>query len=184
MERVNLFIRLFFIVSFSFVFFVSKAQSNSDPSQHILENTGFHYYLPGNSFTSNVPLNEIRSSVFRAFLKAFPAAFSSHWTKTPEGYRVYFKAEDSISYCISYTRRGHLIGEHIIYPESCAPADIKEIINELYPGYLIEFVNGFNDGNTDIYGIVIRRGNMEKSLKLQQGNLELILQFENPVQPE
>ena len=182
MERGNILIRLFFVAFLSFIFSALRAQYSSGLSQIVFAKTVFRYYLPDNSLTSNVPLNEIRSSVFRSFLKKFPEAFASRWIKTSEGYRVYFKVGDSVSYRIAYTQRGQLIREYVNYSESHAPADIMGIIMSQYPGYKIQFVNAFNNGEGYTYGIIIRRGNMEKSLKLQDGNLELLFQFENRTQ--
>jgi hypothetical protein len=182
MERGNILIRLFFVVFLSLIFSALRAQYSSGLSQIIFAKTLFRYYLPDNSLSSNVPLNEIRSSVFRSFLKRFPEALASRWIKTSEGYRMYFKVGDSVSYRIAYTQRGQLVREYVSYSESHAPADIKEIIMIRYPDYKIQFVNAFSDGKGYTYGIVIRHGDTEKSLKLQDGNLELLLQFENRAQ--
>jgi hypothetical protein len=134
---------------------------------------------PGNTLTSNVPLNEINIHAFRHFHRLFPsAADGERWFKSPEGYQVSFLlgAQPNQAY---FDHRGLYLYSLKYYEEKEIPHGTGDLIKMKYPDYRIGVVTEITDGEKTFFLVRISNPSFVRTLSVCDGHIDMIEEMVN-----
>ena len=134
---------------------------------------------PGNTLTSNVPLNEINIRAFRRFHRLFPsAADGERWFKSPEGYQVSFLL-DAQPHQAYFDRRGVYLYSLKYYGEKEIPRAAGDLIKMKYPDYEIGVVTEITDGEKTFFLVRISNPSFVRTLSVCDGRIDMIEEMIN-----
>jgi hypothetical protein len=154
---------------------IGQAQNNGV----LLHPALYNYSISADSFTSNVPLNEINAKAFRHLLKHFPAVANEKWVRTSEGFAAVFNY-DSIRTRVFYNYKGDFIHSIKTYKGAVLSRSLKALVNRAFPDYDIGMVNEHFDGHYLFYGITVTKDDEIKSLELSNNEIRTLEEFSNP----
>jgi hypothetical protein len=134
---------------------------------------------PGNTLTSNVPLNEINTRAFRHFHRLFPSAVDGeHWFKSPDGYQVSFLL-DAQPHQAYFDRRGSYLYSLRYYGGKEIPRAAGDLIKLKYPGYEIGVVTEITDGEKTFFLVRIANSSFVRTLSVCDGRIDMIEEMVN-----
>jgi hypothetical protein len=159
----------------------------SNPQKNIAQTTAinktenkisYEYAYAGNSFVSNVPLNEISSKAFKHFVKNYSAITNEKWIKIPDGIVAIF-TNDSVLNKIFYNRKGTFLYSYKYYDEKKCRVDLKKMVEQVYPQFHITCAIELFDGQNIVYGIKITNNEITRTLELNNGEIKILDEFQN-----
>ena len=134
--------------------------------------TSYQLGTEGNSFSSNVPLNQIKIKAFRYLHLQFPTLSGESWFKSPEGLTASF-SETNLLYKAFFNKRGSFLYSLKYYPGQDLSEDLRKPIQKLYPGYDIGLVTEVNNGEKVFYAVRIENSSYLKTLTFCEGKMEV-----------
>ena len=149
----------------------------ADRAQMAIDEKNFNYTLPGENFSSNVRLNEIKPAAFRSFRRQFPDIQNESWSKMKKGYLIRFRGSDSsVNYAV-LDRRGAFIRKIACYSAHNVPEDLKEAVRYAYSSYEIESATKWSNERNEYYGVLICHEGYKKSLEFRNGEFYVLAEY-------
>lgn len=166
------------ILSCAFIMseFNSNAQTNS--SGYSFAANHFVYDYGDEHIVSNIPLNEIKPSMFRRFMKDFPSITFQNWSKTNNGYFVTFGQTDSIWGVETYDLTGSFRSRHIYYNGRNMPARFIKIASEYCKEYIVDLLTEYCDGKNSVYEIIVHNEDLTKKIRIQNTAISVSNEYE------
>lgn len=115
----------------------------------------YAYQTDGNSFTSNVYLNQLPSKAFRHFRKNWPMVTGERWMKTGGGFSAYYGVPDSVYHHVLYDGAGHFEKALVYYAQGEAPAPLKASMKIACPDYTVLYASEMDEGEKKIYEVML-----------------------------
>jgi hypothetical protein len=137
------------------------------------------YSDPGNTFGSNVPINELNASAFRRFHRRFRAAAAGeYWFKAGDGYQVSFMLDQhrQLAY---FDLHGAFMYSLKYYDAKETPRETGDLVQRRYPDYKIEVVTEIMDGQKTFYIVQIMNRAYIKILSVNDGRIEVMQEMNN-----
>ncbi len=138
----------------------------------------FEYSFERGTFSSNVPLNEIRPKAFRYFLRNYPGASNAHWVSEAQGISVVF-SDSVFSTRVLFDGKGNFVSSDRAYSENGLAPDLKGQLNRLFPGYSVMTVVEDFDGGQTLYFVVLSGTYKIKSIEIKDGHVLTVDEFYN-----
>jgi hypothetical protein len=137
------------------------------------------YGDPGNTFASNVPINELNARAYRRFHRRFQAAaVGEYWFKSEDGYKVTFMLDQhrQLAY---FDLHGAFMYSLKYYDAKEVPRETGELVNRRYPDYKIDVVTEIMDGQKTFYLVQIMNRAYIKILSVNDGRIEVMQEMNN-----
>ncbi len=129
------------------------------------------------TITNAATRKEINIKAVRDFVKSFPVTNES-WYKLKDGYMARFSMDD-VQYKVYYNATGMRIGILQLYKESHLSQEILLVVKPVYWDYTIYNVAEINYINKTVYFIYLKNKAMYKTLRIYDGEMEVINEFVN-----
>jgi hypothetical protein len=137
------------------------------------------YSDPGNTFGSNVPINELNANAFRRFHRRFRAAAAGdYWFKSGDGYQVSFMLDQhrQLAY---FDLHGAFMYSLKYYDAKETPRETGDLVRRRYPDYKIDVVTEIMDGQKTFYIVQIMNRAYIKILSVNDGRIEVMQEMNN-----
>ncbi|HVS95052.1 MAG TPA: hypothetical protein VHE54_01155 [Puia sp.] len=138
----------------------------------------YSYRTDGNSFVSNVFLNEIPTKAFRHFRKTYPFAAEEKWVKSRDGFSAYFRTGDSVTYSVKYDRGGHYTRTMIYYRKGRLPAQLTGPVKIAYPGFSVLYTSEMDDQMNKSYEVMMTDSTNVKVVDISGGEMKTVLDYQ------
>lgn len=136
--------------------------------------TAYTYSDPGNTISSNIPLNEINGRAFRNFHHIFRhVSDGERWFYSGQGYQVSFTIRGVYYQAFFDSHGGYRYSLHH-YAGKEIPREAGDLIRRKYPDYQLDIVTEITDGDKIVYLIRLVGISSIKTVSLCDGDIELI----------
>jgi hypothetical protein len=134
----------------------------------------------GPVFSAEKPAgNNIPVKAYRHFKKTFAGVSGEQWSVTSNGFMSVFTIDGAVSR-VFYNNKGNWLFTIECYGESKLPADARAILKSVYPDYSILTVEEIQKPERIIYQVDITCNKNWKTIRICEGEMELVNDFVNP----
>lgn len=141
------------------------------------QDSTFVYQTDGNSFTSNVYLNDLPSKAFRHFRKSYPDVTHEQWMKTGRGYSAYYGTQDSIFCHVLYDRSGHFEKALTYYAPGMIPKPLKESMRNACPEYTVLYTSEMDEGLKKTYEVLLADDASVKVIDVSDEDIRTVYEY-------
>jgi P pilus assembly chaperone PapD len=134
----------------------------------------------GNSKPTALHLNEINIKALRHVAKKFDDPENQFWVITKQGYRVKFE-KDSVVYWIDYYKNGAWRNTLMSYKVDRAPQNVLWTLRGYLNDYNVTQISEIQYGNTTAYFVNLVGFKSLKTVRIMDGDLELMSNFKKGV---
>ena len=147
---------------------VTFGQNNYIPA------ASYTYNDPGNTISSNIPLNEINSRAFRNFHHIFRnISDPEHWFFSQQGYQVSFTIRGVYYQAFFDPRGGYRYSLHH-YSGKEIPREAGDLIKRKFPDYQLDIVTEITDGDKIVYLVRLVGVSSIKTVSACDGEIQVI----------
>ncbi len=136
----------------------------------------------GYSFTSDDPggleAADINAKAIMHFNTTYKNVSDVQWSVVPDGYMVFFSAQGNTNR-VFYGKHGNWKFSVSYYGENKLPKEIRSQVKSVYYDFAIKSVQEINLTGKTVYLVYIEGDNSSKQLKLSDGEMEVVKDFQN-----
>jgi hypothetical protein len=118
-------------------------------------------------------VNEVNQKAMRDFKKTFKDVSNEKWYSVKNGFLAEFSSNSSKNRVV-YDKKGHWVFTVSYYEEKSLPAEIRAIVKPVYYDYTISRVEEVHTDDKTIYIIHVQNGTRLKTLRVCDGEMDLI----------
>ena len=161
------FLPLILGITFTVMSSAQEASADVKPTKETIT------YISPDEFSPAIPSTEIKKSVLKDFKRTYGNIQSARWFKTSNGYGVSFQ-QAGISTRVFYTGNGAVDARIKYYFEDGLPSHVRSVVGANFYDYSISHVAEVQKGDVTAYVIKIQNSKYVKSVKVIDGEWELI----------
>jgi hypothetical protein len=137
------------------------------------------YSDPGNTFFSNVPINELSPKAYRRFHRLFrEAPTGEYWFKYAQGYKVSFTSDQQHEFAY-FDTNGAFLYSLKYYEGRELSKDLTDFVKRRFPDYKVDVVTEVNNGQGTFYMLQIMNPDHIKLLTIADGRIDVIKDLAN-----
>ena len=152
----------------------AKLKSNSSLDELISSSEEMEKNVPKNS--TRVFLSEINSKAIRDFSLDYKNVSDAVWTKSENGFAVYFTNE-GIKTRVQYNKRGNRLGVIRDYGEDRMPREIRNLVKSVYYDYSIYLINEVTVDARTGYVVKLQDKTSLIEIKIVDGVMEVMKEY-------